>query len=92
MNTAKNDVTSVGLRRQARERERIAGQLGVLIDVSTLIMMAENYGALPERGLRRDDAFLTVVIGQRLESFESESSCLSHGHSFLGLRGVTLPQ
>src|SRR5690606_6435776 len=41
VHAAENDVFSTGLTGQARQLERVTGQVGVLIDVSALIVVTE---------------------------------------------------
>jgi hypothetical protein len=49
MHAAEDDVLGVGLRGEARELQRVAGEVGVLVDVGALVVVAEDDGALAER-------------------------------------------
>jgi hypothetical protein len=48
MHAAEDDVFGVGLRGQARELQRVAGQVGVLVDVGALVVVAEQTALLAE--------------------------------------------
>jgi hypothetical protein len=48
MHAAEDDVLGVGLRGEARQLERVAGQVGVLIDVGALVVVAKQHGFLAE--------------------------------------------
>jgi hypothetical protein len=54
MHAAEDDVFGVGLRGEARELQRVAGQVGVLVDVGALVVVAEDDGLaeLAERSWR----------------------------------------
>jgi hypothetical protein len=71
MHAAEDDVLGVGLRGEARQLERIAGQVGVLIDVGALVVVAEDDGALAELGAGGADA---LVAGPRRTGVERVES------------------
>ena len=67
----KIDVFRVGLRREARQLQRVAGQVGVLVDVGALVVMAEDDGLLAEPGAGGADALLAVRVGEVVEAVEA---------------------
>jgi hypothetical protein len=64
VHAAEHDVLGVGLRGQLGELERIAGQVGVLVDIGALVVVGEKGYTLAELFLGRNNARLAVVILQ----------------------------
>ena len=58
VHAAEDDVFGIGLCGQSGQLERIAGQVGVLVDIGTLVVVAEDYGLLAQFGAGGTDAFL----------------------------------
>ena len=79
MHAAEDDVLGVGLRRQARQLERVAGQVCVPIDVGALVVVAEQDGALAEPRARGQDARLCIVVCQGVETIKL-NHCGLHGY------------
>ena len=78
MHAAKDDIFGVRLAGQARQLQRVAGQIGVLVDVRPLVVMAEQNRAITQFFSGSADAFLTDSIGKLAVFFEisHDSSCL----------------
>lgn len=68
MHAAENNVFGIRLRGQARELQRIAGQVGVLINVGALVMVAKNDGFLP-----------SLARATRMRSWQASSLSLLNG-------------
>ncbi len=68
MHAAEDDVVGVGLRGEAGELEGIACQVGVLINVGSLVMMAEHDRFFAQLGTGGADAFLAVGVGKGVET------------------------
>ena len=65
MHAAEHDVVRLRvLGDRIRELERVAGVVGELDDLVTLVVMAEDHESLAERGARRRDAQRHLVVGQ----------------------------
>jgi hypothetical protein len=62
MHAAENDVLGVGLRGQAREFQRVTGEVGVLVDVGALVVVAEQYGLVAEPFAGSANALMTGVV------------------------------
>ena len=67
VHAAEHDVLGVGLRGELGELQRIAGQVGVLVDVGPLVVVAEDHRAPAELRPRGEYALLARVVGERLE-------------------------
>ena len=76
MHAAEHDVIGVGLRGELGQFQRIAGKVGVLVDVGALIVMAEDDRALAEPRPRGNDTLLAGLVLQRLEAVESYRALL----------------
>ena len=76
VHAAEHDVFGVGLAGQARQLERVAGQVGVTIDVLALVMMAEDDRALAQLFTGGEYARLRLVIGQGVEAVETDGGDL----------------
>ena len=83
MHAAEDDVLGFGLRGEARELERIAGDVGVGVDVGALVVVAEQDDVLAEFGLGGTDAPGGVIVGQRVEAVERDGGGLHGGIRFL---------
>ncbi len=70
MNAAEDHVFRVGLRREARQFQRVAGQVGVLVDIGALVVMAEDDGLLAQPGAGGADALMAVRVGEVVEAVE----------------------
>ena len=66
VHAAEDDVLGLGLGREARQAERIAGQVGVLVHIRPLVVVAEDGRACAQPGPGGNDARLTGIIFQRL--------------------------
>ncbi len=75
VHAAKHDVLRIRIPREFGQPERVAGQIGVAVDVGALVVMAENDRAVAEFLLRRENACLAVVILQLAVAVESNRSC-----------------
>jgi hypothetical protein len=64
------------LRGEARELERIAGDVGVGIDVGALVVVAEQDGILAELRLRGADALGGILVGEGVEAVEGNGGGL----------------
>ncbi len=64
MYAAEDDVLGFRLRGQARKLERIAGDVGVGIDIGALVVVAEQDDILAEFCFRGADALGGVVVGE----------------------------
>ena len=80
MHAAEDDEFGIGLRGETRQFERVAGQVGVLVNVGALVVVAEDDGALAQLGAGGADAFVAVLVGQGVERVEGDGGCL-HGCS-----------
>ena len=76
MHPAEDDVLGLRLRGQARELERIAGDVGVGVDVGALVVVAEQDHVLAESGFGGTDAFAGVVVGEAVEAVEGENALI----------------
>ena len=76
MHTAENDVFGIGLRSKAREFERIASQISVLINISTLIVVTKNDRFFAEFGAGDTNSFLTGLVRHLVERIEGNGCCL----------------
>ena len=56
VHAAEDDVFGIGLRGQLGQLQRIAGQVGVLVNIGTLVVVAEDYGLLAQFGAGGTDA------------------------------------
>ena len=66
VHAAEHDVFRLGLRSQPRQAERIAGEVGVLVDVGPLVVVAQDGRAGAQLGPGSDDPRLTGVVVQGL--------------------------
>ena len=73
VHAAEDDELGVGLRGEARELERVAGQVRVLIDVGALVVVAEDDGARAELGTRGADAFVAGFVLKPVELVEFDA-------------------
>jgi hypothetical protein len=65
VHAAEDDVLGGGLRGgQARQLQRVAGEVGELDDLVALVVVAEDDDALAERPLRGGDPLVHLVVGQ----------------------------
>ena len=85
VHAAEDDVFGVGLRGEARELERVAGQVGVAIDVGALVVVAEQHGVLAEAGAGGFDAGLRLGVGEAVVAVEMNGG---GGHGNAGVVGA----
>jgi hypothetical protein len=71
MHAAENDVAGIGLRGEAREFQRVAGKVGVLINIGALIVVAEQHDFLAEARARGTNALMTGIVLQLVEFVEA---------------------
>jgi hypothetical protein len=64
---------------QFGQLQRIAGQVGVFVDVGTLVVVAEQGDALAEFCLGGADALAGFAVGQGIETVETYGSDLHRG-------------
>ncbi len=76
MHAAEYDVLRLGLRRELGKFQRIAGKVGVGVDVGALIVVAEDDRALAEPRPRGKDTLLAGLVLQRFEAVESYRALL----------------
>jgi len=76
MNAAEDDELGFGLRGEARELERISGEVGVLIDIGALVMVAQQHCALAKAGAGGTDALMRLGVGERVETVETDGGYL----------------
>src|SRR5690606_9505086 len=81
VHAAENDVFSTGLTGQARQLERVTGQVGVLIDVSALIVVTEQHRPAAQLGPRGAYARMRVLVGEGVETVEIDGGGLHAGYS-----------
>src|SRR5690606_24588108 len=81
VHAAENDVLSASLTGKARQLERVTGQVGVLIDVSALIVVTQQYRATTQLGPRGAYARMRVLIGEGVETVEIDGGGLHAGYS-----------
>jgi len=72
MNAAEDDVLRFGLRRQASEFQRVAGEVRVLIDIGALVVVAEQHGLVAEPFAGGANALMTGVVLQLVEFVEAD--------------------
>ncbi len=94
MHAAKDDELRIRIPREFGQPERVAGQIGVLVDVRALVMVAKNDSTAAEFFLGCHNARLAVVILQLAVAVEGNRSC---GHIVMlplggNQRTKTLPQ
>ena len=70
MNAAENDVFGIGLRSEARQLQRIAGQVGMLVNIGALVVVAKNDRFFAELGASDADALLAGFVGEFIERIE----------------------
>jgi hypothetical protein len=75
VHAAEDDVLGVGLRGQARQLERVAGEVGVAVDVGALVVVAEQHGAAAEAGAGGADALLRLAVGEGVEAVGWRLAC-----------------
>ena len=64
------------MRGEARELERISGEVGVLIDIGALVMVAQQHCALAKAGAGGTDALMRLGVGERVETVETDGGYL----------------
>ena len=67
MHATKDDVFGVSLGGEARQLQRVTGEIGVLIHVGPLVMVAKQDGLLAELGARGANASVAVCVGELVE-------------------------
>ena len=75
VHAAKHDVLCIRIPREFGQPERVAGQIGMLVDVRALVVVAENDRAAAEFLLCRENTRLAVVILQLAVAVESNRGC-----------------
>ena len=73
MDATKYQIIRICFHGKARQLQGIAGEIGMLINIRTLIMMGEYYDALSECGFSLHNALRAVVIFQVIETFKCNS-------------------
>ena len=69
MHAAEHDELGVGLGGEARQLfERIAGEVGVLVNIRALVVVAQQHGLVAEAGAGGADALVGVGVGQGVEA------------------------
>ncbi len=63
----KIDVFRICLRGQLGQLQRIAGQIGVLVDIGPLVVVAEDYGLLAQLGAGDADAVRAILVREVVE-------------------------
>ncbi|MPN10685.1 hypothetical protein SDC9_157982 [bioreactor metagenome] len=76
MHAAEDDVFGIGLRGEARQLQRVTGQVGVLVHVGALVMVVEDDGLLAEFGAGGADALVAGLVGQGVERVERNGGSL----------------
>ena len=76
MHAAEHDVFGVGLGGQLGKLERVTGEVGVLVDVGALVVVAQQHGTLAEAGAGGADAFLRLFVGEDIETIEADGGDL----------------
>ena len=67
MHAAEDDVFRICLRGQLGQLQRIAGQIGVLVDIGPLVVVAEDYGLLAQLGAGDADAVRAILVREVVE-------------------------
>ncbi len=86
MHAAENDMAGIGPRCEARELQRVAGEVGVLINVGALIVVAEQHGLLAEARARGTDSLMTGVVVHLVELVEVDGCALHGGGTRIDVR------
>ena len=64
MHAAEHDVFGVGLGGEAGQLQGVAGEVGVLVNVGALVVVAQQHGLVAEAGAGGADALVGVGVGQ----------------------------
>jgi hypothetical protein len=79
MHAAEHDVLGVGLGGEAGQLEGVAGEVGVLVDVGALVVVAQQHGLVAEAGAGGADALVGVAVGEGVEAVETDGNGLHLG-------------
>ncbi|SBT10145.1 hypothetical protein ACCAA_890024 [Candidatus Accumulibacter aalborgensis] len=78
MHAAEDNVLRFGLRGEAREFQRVTGKVGVLVNVGTLVVVAEQNGLVAKPLAGSADALMARIVLQLVEVVEADGRGL-HG-------------
>src|SRR5690606_37840036 len=89
VHSAKNQKISISLRGEIGEFEGISGQISMLVNVCTLVMMCQYDGMLSQFSFGSDDALRTHFVLQQFVVFKINSVCL-HNNNLMNSASFTV--